>query len=211
MHRQISIWMILLISLFAFSGCTETASDGTIRKVGVAQKLGSFIYKPVYSEVQVGTRTVTKDRVVGHKVAKIQQPDGTFVEVKEPVIETVMLEEPVFENVITSYELNTAGKAIKTIGSLVPVPGVDATTGGLLGVGSIALLGLNQLRRKEKKGKVSMEDKFHVLVGGIKDFSKTEEGEKAKKFLYDKLDEKAAEHGIAKEFKSAVKIAKAVL
>jgi len=148
--------------------------------VGVAQKIGTYFYNPVFTSEQVGTRIVTKDKIVGHTVAKIEQPDGSFVEVREPIIEKVMLEEPVFENVITSYELNAAGIALKTIGSLVPIPGVDETTGGLLGVGGIALLAMERLRRKERKLKkdaeegrikaedatISMQDKFHVAVGG---------------------------------------------
>ena len=52
--KRISIYIILIISLFSFTGCTETASDGTIQKIGLVQKVGSYLYNPVYEDTVVG-------------------------------------------------------------------------------------------------------------------------------------------------------------
>lgn len=184
MNKQISIWIILLISLFSFSGCTTV--------IEVSEKIGSYLYDPV-----------REDRVVGQKVTEVVD------EATGEVLSTDTVD--VIEKVIVRYEPNAIGKILKTAAGLVPIPGVDEATGGLLAAGGIGLLALERLRRKEKKGRVSIQDKFEVVVGGIKDFSKTEEGAKAKEFLYEKLNDKALEHGISKEFKTAVNIAKAIL
>ena len=192
MNKQISIYLILIISLFSFTGCTETASDGTIRQVGLAQKVGSYLYNPVYEDTVVGQEIIeTVDEATGEVLST----------------ETV----DVIEKVLVRYEPNAVGKMLIAGADLIPLPGAGTATTGLLGAGSIALLALERLRRKEKKGKVSVQDKFEVLVGGIKEFAKTEEGAKAKEMLYEKLSDKAQEHGISKEFKTAVKVAKAIL
>ena len=184
MHKQVSIYLILIISLFSFSSCT------TVSKI--SEQIGQALYNPVYEEQVVG-ETITE---------VIDEATGEVLSTKP---------EPVIEKVIVRYEPNALGQLLEAGADLVPIPGVGTGVGGLLGVGSIALLAMERLRRKEKAGKVSMEEKFHVAVGGVKAFLKTEEGKKASKVLKEKLTEKAAEFGISKEYKTAVNIAKAVL
>jgi len=184
MHKNISISLILLISLFSFSGCS------TVTKASNA--IGKALYTPVYEE-----------QVVGEKVTEVVD------EVTGEVLSTK--KDDIIERVIVRYEPNALGKLLETGADLIPIPGASTATSGLLGAGGIALLAMERLRRKEKKGKVEMEDKFHIAVGGIKEFMKTEEGEVATKALKKALKAKAGEFGMSKEFKTAVNIAKAVL
>ena len=174
------------------SGCTETLPDGRRVDVGIAQKIGSFVYNPVHEE-----------QVVGEKITEV------IDEATGEVLSTKAVD--VIEKVIVRYELNALGQLLEAGADLVPIPGVGTGVGGLLGVGSIALLAMERLRRKEKAGKVSMEEKFHVAVGGGKDFLKTEDGKKIEEALKKKISDKASEYGISKEYKTAVNIAKSIL
>lgn len=184
MHKNISISLILLISLFSFSSCSTISN--------VSDSIGKALYNPVY-----------EDRVVGQTVKQ------TINEATGEVMFTI--KEPVTEKVIVRYEPNALGRLLETGADLIPIPGASSATAGILGLGSIALLAMERLRRKEKKGKVSAQDRFESLVGGIKDFAKTEEGAKVKDFLYEKVSDKAKAHGISKGFTTAVKVAKAIL
>ena len=190
--KNIPALFILIFSLAFMSGCTETLPDGRRVDVGIAQKIGSFVYNPVYEEQVVG-ETITE--VIDESTGEVLSTTS----------------EPVIEKVIIRYEPNALGQLLEAGADLVPIPGVGTGVGGLLGVGSIALLAMERLRRKEKAGKVSMEEKFHVAVGGVKDFLKTEDGKKIEDALKKKISDKASEYGISKEYKTAVNIAKAVL
>lgn len=203
MNKQISIWMILLILLFSFSSCT------TVSKV--SEKVGKALYNPVTEKRQVGETVTTKKEITGYKVAEVANAEGVVEEIKQPIYEIITLKEPVYEDVIVGYEPNALGELLEAGAALVPIPGVSTATGGLLSVGGIGLLALERLRRKEKKGKVSMEEKFQITVGGIKDFLKTEEGDKLRDELLGAVTKKADDFGVRKEFNTAVKVAKAIL
>jgi len=203
-----------------------TMPDGTEHKVGVIQKMGSWMYNPVYTEEIVGYNVGTQEKVTGYKSATITNADGTTTEVKEPIIEIVPYKEPIFQNVVSSWEPNLLGQALKMGAGLIPFPGAEEAAGSALALGSLGMGVQEIFRRRRKKitdsdasdqekkiqivkaEKDAVEENFHITVGGIKKFLKSDAGEAGTKALKGALKDKAAEFGKAGEFKAAVGLIK---
>jgi len=220
---------ILIFSLALMSGCTTTMPDGKAYDVGVLQKFGTWIYNPVYTEEQIGVNLVTKDKITGYKSVTVANPDGTTTTFKEPIIEIVTLEEPVYKNIVTDWQPNIFGKLLKAGFSAIPVPGAEEAAGAALILGAAGMGTQELLRRRKKKiveseasekekeiaivkaEKDAVTEHFQVSVGAVKDFMKTEKGKAVTEDMKKAFLEKAKEFGVAKGYKTAVNIAKAVL
>jgi len=180
---------IALISFAAlFSGC-QVVSE-------LSETVGRAIYNPVYEQ-----------KIVGYNVTEVKDETGKVIETKS---------EPVTHSVITKYEPNELGKLLKLGADIIPIPGAGSAMDGLLVAGGIAMLGVNELRRREKKGRVTAEDYIEVAIESIDEFGKTEEGKvivaaginegkKVGKLLKEKVEGKIDKLGLAKPFKKLVK------
>ena len=180
---------IALISLAAlFSACTMISD--------VSQSVGRAIYDPVY-----------EDKIVGFNVTEIKDESGNVISTKS---------EPVIHRVITKYEPNELGKLLKLGADIIPIPGAGSAMDGLLVAGGIAMLGINEIRRREKKKRLTAEDYVEVAIDSIQEFGKTDEGKvivakgidegkTVGKMLKDKVKGKMETAGIAKSFKLIVK------
>jgi len=226
---------IALISFAVlFTGCTMTMPDGTTHNVGIAQKLGSIIYNPVYTNEQIGVNIGTKEKITGHKVVTVTNPDGTTETIREPIIEIVPVKDPVFKNIVTSWEPNLLGQGLKFLASAIPIPGAEEAAGGALLLGSLGMGTQEVLRRKKKKitdSNASQKDKeiaiaraekeaaeslVEIAVEGVEEFAKSEhgkviiakgieEGKALGKVLKEKVEAEAGKVGLAKPFKKLVK------
>jgi len=208
MNKYISI--ILLLSLALFSGCTHTMPDGTVRQVTPLEKIGTYLYNPVYGDV-----------VTGHEVKEVINEATGEVLSSESV--------PVIERVVVRWEPNIMGKLGEGLASMIPIPGAGAIAGGLLGVGAAGMGTQEVLRRRRKKitkseasdkekeiattkaEKDAVTEHFEVSVGAMKNFMKTDEGKAVEEGMKKAFLDKATEFGIARKFKRAVNIVKAVL
>ena len=180
---------IALISFTAlFSGCQNISS--------LSEGIGKAIYNPVY-----------EDKIVGFNVTEIKDESGNVISTKS---------EPVIHRVITKYEPNELGKLLKLGADIIPIPGAGSAMDGLLVAGGIAMLGINEIRRREKKKRLTAEDYVEVAIDSIQEFGKTDEGKvivakgidegkTVGKMLKNKVKAKMEEAGIAKSFKMVVK------
>lgn len=220
---------ILILSLVLMSGCTMTMPDGTIHNVGVAQKFGSWIYNPVYTEEQIGVNVVTKEKITGYKIVDITNPDGTTTTIKEPIIEIVTFDEPVFKTLVTDWQPNIFGKLLKAGFSAIPIPGAEEAAGAALILGAAGMGTQEVFRRRKKKitesdtsekekeiaiariERDASQEHLQVSVGAMKNFMKTSAGKAVAEEMKKAFLKKATEFGIVKGYKTAVNIAKAVL
>ena len=226
---------IALISLAAlFSACTMTLPDGSVHNVGIAQKLGSIIYNPIYTNEQIGVNIITKEKITGHKIVTVTNPDGTTTTIKEPIVEIVTLEEAVFKNVITDWQPNLLGKALQMAAGFVPIPGAEEAAGGALILGALGMGTQEALRRRKKKitdseasekekeiaiakaEKEAAEELVGIAVDGVEMFAKSEHGkviiadgiDKGKelgKMVKEKVEAEAVKAGLAKPLKMLIK------
>jgi len=224
MNANVATIILILFAVFS-SSCSSTSPIGR-----ASAAIANAFHNPVYEDTVVGTEYVTTEKIVGYETTKTEDAEGNVTITKEPIIEIDTLPVPIIKSVITRYETNTAGKLLTSLGGLVPIPGSESATGGLLAALASGLMVAETLRRKEKALKVENKDaklktqeKFEVIVGGIKKFMKTPEakllvdngnssdGPTAGALLLTNVSEKAVEYGIAKDFNKSVKEAKAVL
>jgi len=187
--NTIELISVAILMLCVFSGCQNISS--------LSEGIGRAIYNPIYEE-----------KIVGYDVTEVTDETGKVISSKS---------EPVIHRVITKYEPNELGKLLKLGGSLIPIPGASTAIDGLLGVGALAMGGMEILRRREKKKRLTVEDYLEVVVDGVEEFGKTDEGkviveagiDKGKaigKLVKNKIDEAAAKVGLSQPLKKLVKL-----